>query len=111
VVVSTSGIPSLHYSQRVWVAVAEQGLLAPASTTVWWNWGLKRVPASQAGIFVNLEPLIGAILGVSLLHEKLGIIAVAGGVLIIGAAVYLSSISREPVAKNCNRNLSTSILP
>jgi len=90
VVGTASGIPSLHYSHRVWVAVAEQGLLATASTTLLWNWGLKRVPASQAGIFVNLEPLIGAILGVSLLHETLGIAAVAGGLLIIGGAVYFS---------------------
>jgi hypothetical protein len=79
VVVSTSGIPSVHYSTRAWVAVAEQGLLATASTTVLWNWGLKQVPASQAGIFINLEPLVGAILGVSLLHEVLGITALAGG--------------------------------
>jgi drug/metabolite transporter (DMT)-like permease len=88
VVVTASGIPSVHYSTRVWVAVAEQGLLATASTTVLWNWGLKQVPASQAGIFINLEPLVGAILGVSLLHEVLGISALAGGALIIGGAVY-----------------------
>jgi drug/metabolite transporter (DMT)-like permease len=68
----------------------EQGLLATASTALLWNWGLKRVPASQAGIFVNLEPLVGAILGVSLLHESLGIMAVVGGALIIGGAVYFS---------------------
>jgi drug/metabolite transporter (DMT)-like permease len=90
VVVTAFGIPSLHYSTRAWTAVAEQGLLATASTTLLWNWGLKRVTASQAGIFVNLEPLVGAILGVSLLHEDLGIMAVAGGVLIIGGAVYFN---------------------
>jgi drug/metabolite transporter (DMT)-like permease len=89
-VMTTSGVPSLHYSTRAWVAVAEQGLFATASTTVLWNWGLKRVPASQAGIFVNLEPLVGAILGVSLLHENLGPMALAGGALIIGGAVYFS---------------------
>lgn len=90
VVTTTSGIPSVHYSTRAWVAVAEQGLLATAMTTVLWNWGLKRVPASQAGIFVNLEPLVGAILGVSVLHEVLGRMAVVGGALILGAAAYLS---------------------
>ena len=90
VVIGTSGIPSLHYSSRAWIAVAEQGLLATACTTVLWNWGLKRIPASQAGIFVNLEPLVGAILGVSLLHEVLGRMAVAGGALIIGGAMYFS---------------------
>jgi drug/metabolite transporter (DMT)-like permease len=90
VVMSTSGVPALHYSTRAWISVAEQGFFATASTTVLWNWGLKRVPASQAGIFVNLEPLVGAILGVSLLHETLGIMALAGGAMIIGGAVYFS---------------------
>jgi len=90
VVVTTFRVPSLHYSTRAWIAVAEQGLLATASTTLLWNWGLKRVPASQAGIFVNLEPLVGAILGVSILHEVLGRMALAGGALIIGAALYFS---------------------
>lgn len=89
-VVTASGIPSLHYSTRAWIAVAEQGLFATASTTVLWNWGLKRVPASQAGVFVNLEPVVGALLGVTLLHEQLGIMALAGGALIVGGALYFS---------------------
>lgn len=89
-VITTSGVPSLHYSARVWVAVAEQGILATASTTVLWNWGLRQVAASQAGIFANLEPLVGAILGVTVLHEVLGGMAVVGGALIIGGALYFS---------------------
>lgn len=90
VVVVTFGVPSRHYSIRAWTAVAEQGLLATASTTLLWNGGLKRVPPSQAGVFVNLEPLVGAILGVSVLHEVLGRMAFDGGALIIGGAVYFS---------------------
>lgn len=91
VVMTTSGgVPSLHYSTRAWIAVAEQGLFATASTTALWNWGLKQVPASEAGVFVNLEPLVGAILGVTLLHEALGSMALAGGALIIVGAVYFS---------------------
>jgi drug/metabolite transporter (DMT)-like permease len=90
VVVARSGVPTLHYSARAWIALAEQGFLATAAATVLWNWGLKWVPASEAGIFVNLEPLIGAILGVYVLHEALGRMAIAGGALIIGGAVYFS---------------------
>src|SRR5208283_4451642 len=89
-VVITSGVPTLHYSTRAWIAVAEQGFFATASATVLWNFGRKQVPASQAGMFVNLEPLVGAILGVWLLHENLGITALPGGALIIGGAVYFS---------------------
>jgi drug/metabolite transporter (DMT)-like permease len=98
VVTATSGVPSLHYSNRAWVAVAEQGLLATASTTVLWNWGLKRVPAARAGIFVNLEPMVGAILGVAVLHEVLGRMALAGGALIVGGAVYFSYKPETDVA-------------
>ncbi|MFZ0860283.1 MAG: EamA family transporter [Candidatus Sulfotelmatobacter sp.] len=90
VIMTASGVPSLHYSTRAWIAVAEQGLFATAGATVLWNWGLHRVPASHAGIFVNLEPLVGAILGVFLLHEVLGRMALAGGALIIGGALYFS---------------------
>jgi drug/metabolite transporter (DMT)-like permease len=64
--------------------------LATATTAVLWNWGLKWVPESQAGIFISLEPLVGAILGVSVLHEILGRMALAGGALILFGAVYLS---------------------
>jgi drug/metabolite transporter (DMT)-like permease len=90
VVVAVSGPPSVAYSRRAWGAVVEQGVLATATTTLLWNWGLKQVPASQAGVFVNLEPLVGAILGVLVLHESLGMTAIAGGVLIISGALYFS---------------------
>jgi hypothetical protein len=66
-----------------------------------WNWGPKRVPASQAGIFVDLEPLVGAILGVSLLHGALGIMALAEGALIIGAAVYFTTSPKVAVRRLC----------
>lgn len=86
----SSGVPSLHYSPHVWAAVAAQGIFATLTTTILWNWALTRVPAAQAGVFVNLEPLVGAILGVALLNESLGVMAIAGGVLIVGGAVYFS---------------------
>jgi drug/metabolite transporter (DMT)-like permease len=100
VVVTTSGLPSLHYSLSAWVAVAMLGLLSTATTAVLWNWGLKWVPESQAGIFINLEPLVGTILGVSVLHEILGRMALAGGALILG----WSGVSQLQAAK---RQLTT----
>jgi drug/metabolite transporter (DMT)-like permease len=84
------GVPPLAFSARVWIAVAVQGFFATALTTVLWNWGLSHVPAARAGIFVNLEPVIGAILGVTLMHETLGPLAAVGGTAIVGAAVAFS---------------------
>jgi hypothetical protein len=79
-----------HFSIITWGAAAGQGLLATAGAYLARNWGLQRVAASRAGVFLNLEPLVGSLLGVSLLHERLGPLAILGGVLILGPAVYFS---------------------
>ncbi|HEY4131870.1 MAG TPA: DMT family transporter [Gemmatimonadaceae bacterium] len=90
-VFATDGMPDFtKLSMTAWGSVAAMGILATATTTVLWNWGLGRVPASQAGVFINLEPVVGAILGVALFAEVMGALAIAGGLLIVGAAVVVS---------------------
>ncbi len=59
-------------------------------TLVLWNWGLRSVPAGGASVYLNLEPLAGALLGALVLGQGLGPSAVLGGALIIGAAVLVS---------------------
>src|SRR4029079_17877198 len=89
-VYATEGPLPIHLTALTWVSVAAMGLLATTVTTYLWNWGLSQVPASQAGVFLNLEPVVGALLGVFLLHEVLGPFGVGGGLLVIGAAVYVA---------------------
>src|SRR5215470_8154911 len=48
-----------------------------------WNWALERVPAPRAAIFLNIQPLVGALLGVYYLGEPLTPFTVAGGALIV----------------------------
>ncbi|MFL5601087.1 MAG: DMT family transporter [Gemmatimonadaceae bacterium] len=95
-VVSTEGLPPVGLSVRTWVSVATMGLMATTITTYLWNWGLARVAASQAGVFVNLEPVVGAVLGVLVLHDVLGPYALIGGVLVVGAAVFVATSSDSP---------------
>jgi len=86
--------PISAISLRAWLALAASGLLCTASTTLLWNWGLTQIPASQAGVLLNMEPLIGSLLGVFLLHESLGPSARTGGDLILAAAVMITTSSR-----------------
>ena len=84
-------LPPIHgISPKAWMALAASGLFCTATTTTLWNWGLSHVPASRAGVFLNLEPVIGSLLGVSLLGESLGAFALVGGLLILGAAIAMS---------------------
>ncbi|MHB0878217.1 MAG: DMT family transporter, partial [Anaerolineae bacterium] len=65
------GMPSLDLSPRVWGAVLILGVGCSALSNLLYNWGLGHFDASRAGVFLNLEPLVGAILGVAMLHEAL----------------------------------------
>ena len=82
---------------KAWLALAGSGVLCTATTTLLWNWGMTQVPASQAGVLLNMEPLIGSLLGVLVLGEKLGPSAWAGGGLIVAAAVTLTTHSKTRV--------------
>jgi drug/metabolite transporter (DMT)-like permease len=87
--------PFAHVSMTAWIALAIGGLACTATTTFLWNWGIHHVPASRAGVFLNIEPALGSILGVKLLGEHLGPYAWAGGALILGAAVVLTTHGHE----------------
>lgn len=88
--------PLAHVTARAWIALAVSGVLCTATTTLLWNWGIHHVPASRAGIFLNIEPVFGSILGVELLGERLGSYAWLGGALIVGAAVVLTTRGNKP---------------
>ncbi|HEV2487895.1 MAG TPA: DMT family transporter [Terracidiphilus sp.] len=88
--------PFAQVSVTAWIALAISGLLCTATTTLLWNWGIHHVPASRAGVFLNIEPAMGSFLGVELLGEHLGPYAWVGGALILSAAVALTTHGHEP---------------
>jgi drug/metabolite transporter (DMT)-like permease len=88
--------PFTRLSATAWMALAASGILCTATTTLLWNWGIHHVPATRAGVFLNLEPALGSWLGVALLGERLGPYAWVGGALILGAAVALTVRGQQP---------------
>jgi drug/metabolite transporter (DMT)-like permease len=91
------GAPPIHHvSLKAWLALAASGILCTATTTMLWNWGMTQVPASQAGVLLNMEPLIGSLLGVFVLQEHLGPLAWLGGAMILGAAITLTTHRPQP---------------
>jgi drug/metabolite transporter (DMT)-like permease len=93
------GLPPVHgVSLKAWLALAASGILSTASSTLLWNWGMTKVPASQAAVLLNMEPLIGSLLGIVVLHETLGPVAWLGGAMILLAAIVLTTRSQSPVS-------------
>jgi drug/metabolite transporter (DMT)-like permease len=89
-------MPFAHISPTAWIALAISGVFCTATTTLLWNWGIHHVPASRAGVFLNIEPALGSVLGVELLGERLGPYAWLGGALILAAAITLTARGHEP---------------
>ena len=96
-VIVQDGLPPVRgLGWHVWFAVGASGLLCTSAATLLWNWGIHRVPASRAGVFLNIEPALGSILGVVVLGEHLGPGAYAGGALIIAAVIVLTTTGHTP---------------
>ena len=91
VTVVTQGAPALPASPGPVLAVlalAAGGTLLPFTL---FAWGQKRVSAEVAGAFLNLEPLVGAIVGAAAFGDPVGLAQIAGGAAVV-AGIGLSSL-------------------
>jgi drug/metabolite transporter (DMT)-like permease len=57
--------------------------------TAAWQYGATRVDSASAGVFINIEPLIGATLGIGLFGDPAGLPLLLGGALIIVGSVVV----------------------
>ncbi len=84
------GLPSLDLEPVTWAALVALGLVCTAVSYGLWNWGQRFVPASTAGVFVNLEPLVGAFAGILFFGDPVGWGTYAGGTLIVASAFVIA---------------------
>jgi drug/metabolite transporter (DMT)-like permease len=65
------------------------GVLGGAAAFFLWTWALSRITPTQVAVYVNLNPIVAALLGIALLGERrspmflLGFVAVVTGVLLV----------------------------
>jgi DME family drug/metabolite transporter len=74
---------------RGWPQLLYLGAIATALAYWLYATALRSIPASAAVVAGLLEPLTATLLGVSLFHERLGAIGIAGGMLLLGAVLLL----------------------
>jgi len=67
-----------------WLAVIFLGIFSTALAYIFWYDGLQAVPASQAGAFLYLEPLVTLLVAALVLGEAITAMGLLGGGLILG---------------------------
>ncbi|MBT2690079.1 EamA family transporter [Bacillus sp. ISL-47] len=60
-----------------------------------YTWGLEQTEGSKAAVIATVEPVVAMLLGVSLYGESLGIIQVAGALLILSSVVIVNLPSKR----------------
>lgn len=81
-----------------WVAIVYLGALGSAVSYFLYNYALKKLPASLVGVFINLDPVIGAGIAVVFLKEQLSLWQVVGGMLVLGG-MWLSVRRQKSVQR------------
>jgi drug/metabolite transporter (DMT)-like permease len=82
------------WTPRAIVGVLYLGVVMTALGYAVWNWCLERVETPRVAIFLNIQPLGGALVGVWWLGEQLTAFTVAGGLLIL-AGLHLTVKARR----------------
>lgn len=81
------GPPKLDVSLQAWAGVVGQGLFSTLLATAAWQFGASRVGSTAAGVFINIEPLMGAVIGVTLFGDRMSLGLILGGALILIGSV------------------------
>ncbi|TBH20562.1 DMT family transporter [Thermus thermamylovorans] len=85
---------SLRLEGVPWGAILYLGVVATALTTWLQTWGQRYVPAPQAAVLYTLEPVWATLFAFLLLGERLGLLGLVGGSLVVFAT--LQAIRRSP---------------
>ncbi len=71
------------------------GVLASVAAFLAWSIGIKGIGASRGSIFLNLIPVFTAIIAVLTLGERVGLVQLIGGVLVISGVTLASMRDRK----------------
>ncbi len=71
------------------------GLVSTVLPYVFYTWGLQRMDSGRAAILVAVEPLVGAVLGMTLYREPHDLPKLLGILLILGAILLLNRREKE----------------
>jgi len=79
-------VPPKISAEVIWIFIY-LGIFASVAAFVCWNWSVSKIGAIKATVFYNLIPLYAAVISPLFLGEKLYLLHLIGGFLIIGGVM------------------------
>lgn len=84
----------LHIPAAQFAATAGLALLVPLLPYALEMVALRHMPAASFGILMSVEPAIGAVAGFVVLHQPMGVLQVAGTLLVVAASIGAVAAAR-----------------
>ena len=78
-----------------WASIAFLGVFCSAIAYIFYNDGVKALPASKVGVFLYLEPLVATTVAAAVLSESILLASLAGGGLILLGVWFVNRNSEE----------------
>lgn len=85
-----------HLDLTSWLAIVWLALMATVIAYLAWFYGLTKIEGSHAASTLFLQPLLGTVLAILLLHETLTLYTLAGGILIIFSVYVIAKKTQPP---------------
>lgn len=85
-----AGLPALPTSSQFWLGTTYLVLFCTIFAFFAQNWGVRRSTPTRVSLLMGSEPLFGALFAVLWLGEQLTLSAWLGGMLIMGASLWLT---------------------
>jgi drug/metabolite transporter (DMT)-like permease len=82
-------------SIRGWVAVAGLGVFGSGLAYIMYHDALHVLPASELGVFLNLEPVVTMLLAAPILGEPVTMLVLVGGAMIVGGIFLVNRNAPE----------------
>ena len=67
----------------------DDGFLGTVGGDFLYTWGLQRMESGKAAIFVAVEPVVGAVVGMTFYNEPYNFVKILGMILIVGSIILL----------------------
>ncbi len=91
---AVDGIPRLNLPAKVWLAWIILGVFNTGLANVVYYWLIRHVGSVRSSLVTYIIPIVGLLLGATVLDEKLGLNALLGAALIVAAVALVAGSFR-----------------
>jgi len=96
----------VNYTASTWIAIFGLALVSTVVAMIMFLKGLEKLTNAEASMLSTIEPLTAAILATIVLGERLSVIQIAGGALVLSGLVASSFRFTKQQSESPQRNLS-----